>query len=271
MKKFFITLLILIILGGTAFFFGWVQFQVPPGQYGVISSKTHGINPELVRSGEFRWIWYRLLPTNVKIAVFHLEHTKLPFTYSSTLPSGNTYSSFAGISNADFSWNLRGEISFCINPDYLVQIASLNNLLTQSDLDEYLEKISMDIELIILRTLTAISVNDEGSRLENLMSGNTDTQMEQEIKNHYPEINDLKFIIQSAKFPDFILYNQLRLMYEGFLSEQRNYVSSSFGRRAEAHIESQLRYEELERYGGLLTKYPVLLEYLQLGLSKENQ
>jgi len=268
MKKFFITLFILIILGGTAFFFGWVQFQVPPGQYGVISSKTHGIDRELVRSGEFRWIWYRLLPTNVKISVFHLEHSKFPFNYNGALPSGNTYATFAGLTNTDFTWNLQGEISFSINPDYLVRIASLNSLLSQSDLNIYMGKTSKDIEIIIFRTLTAISSLDDGSRLENIMSGNSDYQMEQEIKSKFPEISDFKFTIQSAKFPDFILYSQLRRMYEEFLSEQRNYVSSSFGRRAESHIESQIRLEELERYGGLLTRYPVLLEYMQLGLDR---
>ncbi|MCL2184599.1 MAG: hypothetical protein FWB86_01925 [Treponema sp.] len=268
MKKFFITLFILIILGGAAFFFGWVQFQIPPGQYGVISSKTHGIDQKLVRSGEFRWVWYRLLPTNVKISIFHLEHTKFPFNFNNTLPSGNTYATFAGLSNVDFTWNLKGEISFSLNPEYLVNITSAYSLLSQSDLEAHLEKTAKDIEVIILRTLTEISVSDTG-RLERIMSGNTDPQLEMEIKRKFPEISDFRFMIQSAKFPDFILYTQLRRLYEEFLDEQRDYVTSSFGRRAESHIEAQIRFEELEKYGSLLTKYPVLLEYMQLGLDNQ--
>ena len=266
MKKFIITLLILIIIGGTGFFFGWVQFLVPPGQYGVINSKTHGIDPELVRSGEFRWVWYKLLPTNVKIAVYNIDYSKFPVNFTSTLPSGNTYASFAGLSNADFSWNLKGEIAFNINPDFLIPLTLMHNLASQDDLNAHIERISKDIELIILRTLSTFSSLDDSTRIERILAGNIDVQMEQEIKTNFPEIRDFSLVIHSVKFPDFILYSQLRLMYEEFLTRQREYVTSAFGRRAENHIESQLRFDELERYGELITRYPLLLDYMQLGL-----
>jgi hypothetical protein len=268
MKKFFITMIILIILGGVGFFFGWVQFQVPPGHYGIIISKTHGIDPEPVRSGEFRWIWYKLLPTNVKIAVFNMEYTKFLINFDSTLPSGSTYASFAGLSNADFSWNLKGEIAFNINSDYLVPLAELHNFSGQDSLETYMERIAGEIEQIILRALSSMSSDDDSTRIEKIMSGNGDEQMEREIKTRFPEISDFSFTIQSVRFPDFVLYRQLRGLYEEFLTRQREYVSSSFGRRAENHIEAQLRFDELERYGQLLTRYPVLMEYLQLGLDR---
>jgi hypothetical protein len=271
MKKFFFTILILLVLGGVAFFFGWAQLKVPPGQYGVIISKTHGIAPEPVRSGEFRWLWYKLLPTNVKISVFNLEHTKFSINYNSTLPSGNIYASFVGQPNTDFAWNLTGEIAFRINPDLLVPIAAAHNLTSQEDLNTYLKRIAKDIETIILRTLTSDSSFDDGTRLENIMSGNIDEQMIQEIYKMFPEIHDFSLSIKSAKFPNFILYRQLRLIYEDFLIRQRDYVTANFGRMAETHIQSQLRFDELERYGDLLTRYPILLEYMKLGLNNENQ
>ena len=78
MKKFLITFFILLILAGVFFFLVWVQFSVPVGSYGVIASKTHGVDPQLVKSGEFRWVWYKLIPTNVKIAVFSPEPSAEP-------------------------------------------------------------------------------------------------------------------------------------------------------------------------------------------------
>ena len=260
MKKFLIFMLILTALGGAGFFFGWVQFSVPPGQYGVINSKTHGVDPNIVKSGEFRWIWYKLIPTNVKIAVFNLEHSRFPIDFNSAIPSGDTYSSFVGATNANFSWNLNGEISFNINPQMLVSLAESNNLGSQEDLDNYLKTAARDIELIIIGVLSSA----DSERLEKIMGGNSDSQMEQEIKKRFPEILDFSFVIHTAKFPDFILYRQIRLLYEDFLSMQREYISSSFGTRAESHIEAQLRFEELSRYGELLTKYPILLEYLAM-------
>jgi len=260
MKKFIITLLILLILGGTAFFFGWAQFMVPPGQYGVVISKTHGIDPDLIRSGEFRWIWYKLIPANVKIAVFNPAHVKYPINYNSALPSGDTYASFVGITNVDFSWNLRGDISFKVNPDSLVSLSKSQNLTSQDDLNSYLQSVSQEMEILIISELSSAGTE----RLEQLMSGKNDVQIEQLVKSRFPEIQDFSLIINSARFPDFILYRQIRGLYEDFLSRQREVISSAFGRRAEIHIENQLRFEELERYGDLLTRYPVLLEYLTL-------
>ena len=271
MKKFFITILILIILGGTAFFFGWVQFLVPPGQYGVISSKTHGIDPEPVRSGEFRWVWYKLIPTNVKIAVFNPGYTQFPINFKSKLPSGDAYASFLGLTNADFSWELKGEIAFNINPEYLVRIAELHNLSGQDDLDAYMKKTAKDIEVIILRNLSSISSADDSTRVEQILSGNSDEPMEKEIKDSFREIDNFSFSIQSVKIPDFIFYRQIRLMYEDFLSKQREYVTSGFGRRAENHVQSQLRINELEQYGELLSKYPILLDYIELEQKNRNQ
>jgi hypothetical protein len=262
MKKFLITLLILLIIGGAVFLFGWAQFSVPPGLYGVVNSKTHGFDPDVVRSGEFRWIWYKLIPTNVQIAVFRLEQTKFPVNFNSSLPSGDTYASFAGLTNANFSWELRGEISFRIDPDGLAPLAARNNLLGQEALDEYLQNAAKDIEIIILRTLS--SAGSDSERIERIMSGNHDAEMENEIKSAFPEILDFSFVIHSAKYPDFILYRQLRLLYDEFLASQREYVTAAFGIRAENHIQTQLHFGELERYGELLTKYPILLEYMAL-------
>jgi len=270
MKKFFITILILIVLGGVGFFFGWVQFQVPTGLYGVINSKTHGVDPVPVHSGEFRWIWYKLIPTNVEISLFNLEYMQFPINFNSKLPSGDTYAAFLGLTNADFRWELKGELAFNIKPEYLVRLTVLHHLSSQDDLNAFMQKTAKDIEHIILQNLNSISSADDSARVEKILSGNTDAQMELEIRTEYPEIDKFNFTIQSVKIPDFILYRQLRLMYDEYLAKQREYVTAEFGRRAENHIESQLRINELERYGELLSKYPILLDYLQLGQNHRN-
>jgi len=262
MKKFFITLIILIIIAGTAFMFGWAQFSVPPGKYGVINSKTHGLDQKLVQSGEFCWIWYKLIPTNVKISVFSLEHNKYPIDFNSSLPSGDTYATFIGLTNTDFSWNLKGVLSFKLDPQMLITVVGKNNLTDQNELDAYLQSVAQNIEVLVLRLLS--SHGTDSTRLEQLMSGTSDAELDREVKANFPEICDFSIEIKSAKYPDFVLYRQLRLIYDGFLSSQREYAISSFGKRAENHMETQLRFEELERYGDLLTKYPILLEYLAM-------
>jgi hypothetical protein len=267
MKKFIITLFILAVLGGVGFLIGWVQISVPPGSYGIINSKTHGVDPQVVQSGEFRWVWYKLIPTNAQITVFRLETVKSAIDFNSSLPSGNSYAEFAGLTAKDFSWNLSGEISFSIDPDKLISLVSQNNITTQESLNAYLDDITRNMKIIILRTLT--SVDTDSVRLEKLLSGSHDTEMEKVIKNRFPEIRDFSFVIISAAFPDFVLYRQVRLLYEEFLAMQREYVTAGFAKRAETHIETQLRFGELERYGELLTKYPILMDYLAMTMGKE--
>jgi hypothetical protein len=269
MKKFFITLLILVILGGAVFFIGWVQLAVPPGSYGIIQSKTHGIDPVPVRSGEFRWVWYKLIPTNVKIAVFRLTPQKFSIDFDSSLPSGGSYASFAGLSDADFSWNLNAEISFNLDSEKLVTLAAEQKAVDQETLEAYIQETVQDIKVIILGALS--SAETDASRIERLLSGSSDAEMEKEVYYRFPEIRDFSFVTLNAKYPDFVLYKQIRLLYEDFLEKQREYVTAGFARRAENHIEAQFRFWELEQYGELLTKYPVLLEYLSMNLDKVEQ
>jgi hypothetical protein len=173
-----------------------------------------------------------------------------------------TYASFAGLSNADFSWDIRGEINFNIDPKRLPSLTQIHNLAGQEDLNAYLQNVGQNIESMLLRSLS--SARNDSDRLERIMSGSPDIEIEMEILSFFPEIRDFSFVIHSAKYPDFVLYRQIRLLYEEFLSSQRSYVSSSLARMAETNIEAQLRFNELEKYGDLLTRYPILLEYMAM-------
>ena len=261
MKKFFFTLFLLLVLGGVIFILGWAQYKVPPGSYGIITSKTHGVDPKPVKSGEFQWIWYKLIPSNVQIAVFRLDPVKGSINFNSSLPSGDVYAAFAGL-NVNFSWEFKASFSFSINPDELFHIVTAYNIKDQAALDAYLLGKAQNIENLIMRTFS--SSGTDSIRLENIMSGKKDEELEKEIAVLYPEIMNFSISVQSAKFPDFVLYREVRLLYEDYLKKQRELVTAGFGRKAENHFNMQLHFEELERYGELLTKFPVLLEYLAL-------
>jgi hypothetical protein len=262
MRKFIVTLCILIILAAGVFMLGWAQFSVPPGGYGVVRSKTHGVDPAPVRSGEFRWIWYKLIPTNVAIAVFRLEQTDHRFSIQNSLPSGNSYAAFAGVSPADFSWEISAILGFSINPDKLVQLVSDANIGSQEELAAYQKELAEKIEGLVLRRITGSGF--EAGQLENLLKTGASPELEQEIAGQFPVIQDVSLLVKSARFPDFALYSRIRQLYEDFTAQQREYVATALKGQAETRIDTQLRFGELERYGELLAKYPVLLQYLAL-------
>jgi hypothetical protein len=259
MKKFIAALIILILLGGAVFFFGWAQLTVPPGTYGIMRSKTHGVDPRLIREGEFRWVWYKLIPTNVDIAVYRLDRVEHPFTVKNTLPSGGAYAAFAGIT-ADLSYEVSADLSFSINPDFLISLITDNNIGSQADLDAFETTVAGTIESFILyRTGLA---GEAAGDFEDMFRTGSSPELENAVKESFPYIENINCLIRTAQFPDFALYRQVRGIHEDFLSRQQEYLSGGLMEKAETRIDSRLRFDELARYGELLTKYPVLLQYL---------
>jgi hypothetical protein len=265
MKKFFTTLLFLIIIAGAAVFFGWAQFGIPPDSCGIIRSKTHGLYPYLVQPGEFRWIWYKLIPTNTETTVLRLTPVNYEFTAENALPSGKIYSTFAGI-EGDFSWKINAVISFSINPDAIIPMFSENIISSQEDLTRYERDITRQIEGFILR---CIEQEDNSVQVEALLKEGENPWFENEILNQFPYLSNFSLKVKSAKFPDFFLYRQTKGLFESYVAAQKAYATGDIRERAKNRIDSMFRFDELEQYGALLTKYPILLEYLSMENDKK--
>jgi len=261
MKKFFTTLFFLIILAALGLFFGWAQLGVPPDSYGIIRSKTYGMYPNLVKPGEFRWLWYKLIPTNVTTSVFRLTPVNHEFSAYNTLPSGKIYSAFAGI-NENFSWEIRAAFSFSLQSEALISLVNDNNISNQEELTRYQNDIAEQIQAFILRQIN--TDNDFSHHIETLIKEGESPELEREIQGKFPFITNFSFKIKSAQFPDFALYRQAKELYESYVVFQNNYLSGGLREKAQSRIDSYQRFDELEHYGELLTKYPILLEYLAL-------
>jgi len=254
MKKFLVTLLILVILAALGLFFGWAQQGVPPDAYGLIRSKTHGLDARLIKPGEFRWVWYKLIPTNTATAVFRLNPVSHEFSARGALPSGRVYAAFAGM-EGDFSWEFRAAFSFNLRPESLVPLVAGHNIGDQEELARYERELAADIEAFILRRMNA---------LEGLLKDGENPELERETEGQFPLIENFSLRVKSAQFPDFEQYRQARGLYEAYIALQRDMMSGELREKARNRIESYHRFDELEQYGALLTKYPILLDYLAL-------
>jgi hypothetical protein len=257
MKKIVIAFFIILILGGAAFFFGWVQFRVPPGSYGVMRSKTHGLDTAVIREGEFRWAWYAIIPTNAEIAVFSPKPVEQPIRVTGSLPSGNFYASFAEL-DADFSYEYTGSLSFSVRPDYLPVLMAERGVSNQEDLEAFERRIAGELASFSIRRLGKYA--EEGHDLTKL---STD-KLRDDILREYPYIENPFCSIDTARYPDPALYNSLRKLYEDYLAGQQKSLESGISPPANRHINARLRLDELAKYGELLTKYPILLQYLAL-------
>jgi hypothetical protein len=261
MKKIIVFFVFLIILGGAAFFGGWVQLRVPPGLYGVMRSKTHGLDTRLIREGEFRWVWYKLIPTNVVIQTFSLDTFSQSFRTEGSLPSGDTYTSLAGL-EGDFSYEVSAVFSFNIKPGSLVSLMDEWNITDQAGLDVFEASLADTLEAFVIRRFR-IYAEDEKIAGEILASGAV-SRIQDDVSKAFGDIEHFSCVIQGARFPDFALYYSARSLYEDYLARQREYLQVDVTRSAERRLSSQLRFDELAKYGDLLTKYPILLQYLSI-------
>jgi hypothetical protein len=262
MKKFLIVFLILLALGGTVFFLGWVQLTVPPGSYGVMRSKTHGLDPALIREGEFRWVWYKLIPANTVVQVYRPLREERRLNHRGILPSAAAYSSFSGL-EVDFSYEFDGLLSFSIGPESLIPLILERNISGQDELEAGAGALGEEIGAFVIGKLQEIA-GDEGE-LRLILETGSSPKLEGQIRESFPLVKDPSCRITVVRFPDFGLYSRLRDLYADYVASQREYIARALNENSARHVDSQFRLDELARYGDLLTRYPVLLEYLKLG------
>jgi hypothetical protein len=265
MKKAFGLLVVLVILGGVAFFFGWAQLPVPSGSYGVLRSKTHGVDPEVIREGEFRWVWYKLIPANATTLIFIPNRTSAALVAEGTLPLAATYSEKTGIT-ADFSYIIEADISFAIKPDVLPSLALTRGITDQAALEDYEKSLTREIDFFARERLAAWASQEQLAGREEPYGGlkTLSARLEGEIGDAFVDVENLSFVIRSARMPDFALYAMARSLYGDYLNRQRELLGTAISDQAEWSVNTRLRFDELEKYGKLLTKYPVLLQYLEL-------
>ena len=263
MKKFLVFLVVLVALSGAVFFLGWAHLTVPPGMFGVMRSKIYGLDSQIIQDGEFRWLWYKLIPTNVEISVYTLGPVRHSYRNSGSLPSGQVYTALSGL-DADFSWEVAGEFSFSLKPEALPEITTREYISDDDGLRRAEQDIAARIENLILDRLRAYADNEDEEKLESLILAGSLPDLNREIERAFPQIENLSCTIRTVRYPDFALYRSVKVLYREYLERQSAVLNTEVIQEAERRINSRVRIDELTRYGELLTRYPVLLDYLVL-------
>ena len=263
MKKFWFITIVLIILGGAVFFLGWDQLTVPPGSFGVMRSKTHGLDAQVISDGAFRWIWYKAIPTNVRVSVFTLGPVRRSIRAEGSLSSGETYAALAGL-DADFSWEVQGDIEFRLRPEMLPELSDREHINDNEGLRQYENRLATRIEFLVLQRLIGYAEREDETLFGPAMFIGSIPELNRDILAIYPEIESLDCVIRVVRRPDYALYNAVRELQEEFLAWQSTILEGDLTLEAERRIETRIRLDELTRYGELLTRYPILIQYLFL-------
>ena len=262
MKKLLLILFLLIILGGVAFYFGWVQFKVPPGHYGVMITKTGGVESDVIKPGDFVWRWEALLPTNLELRVFSPDSVTKNISLAGELPAGPTYADFYE-TDADFTYALDVTLSFTCKPDQLPQLVEERDL-QPDELEPFYTQVSEHAA-----SLASTFFREKAGNSGFISSLNFDfTAFEENLlrrlRSRYPEIDFIQVRVKSIKLPDIELYMTARENYFDIIDIRHSIFTERTRQTTEREIEEIERLEILREYGKLLSEYPILLKYLAL-------
>ena len=250
MKAFLIILVILVVLAGTAFYFGWVQILLPPENYAVVFTKIGGYDDQVIRPGEFSWRWERLIPTNMTLYTFDLHPRTLEVSFEGSLPSGQLYSSILP-ENPDFSLSGNVTIQFGIVPESLPALVAEEKLLPEA-LDDFYEAKAEQISNRLMDKLKSATLNQ---------------QMERELAREFPDLKILSLRTETVRVPDLELYELARRSYKELVEIRDRSREEAVARMAveqvrteNARDQERETLEALREYGKLLNEYPILLK-----------
>lgn len=238
MRKFLISLFIVVLFSGFVFYLGWTQIKVAPDEVGVVISKTGGIDEELVLPGVLTWKKEFLLPTNAELKTFKIKPLNQVKEVSGELPSASYYSSALG-NNDIFSYNFKYSISITVSPESLVELLKLNKITCSEDLCEYLSGAADTIAQIATDYILKKAQENPDFRVESLRRDDLFRGLQ--IYKEFPEIEISVLSVTSSKIPDFRLYKKLQ---NKILSEPS--VADSLSYEYEQNIEGILMEENDE-------------------------
>lgn len=263
MRKFFVSLVVLVVAAGVAFYFGWVQFQLPADSYGVIFTKTGGFEQEVVKPGAFVWRWQRLLPTNLTLFVFHLSAQEDRITSEGTLPSGTLYAQFLE-GKPSFSYNITVDVSYVLNPDALPRLM-MDDHVTPKNLDAWYASFSKRLSTAIDSYIAAQAATSPRAAfgLNGLQPG-----MQKELEKHFPEVRFTSVAPRTVEMPDLTLYEKAREQYLAIMGAEEKARQTAAVTKTNLDALAAQKIELLRKYGELFNQYPVLLKFLDLAPAK---
>lgn len=262
MKKLLIGLIVLLILGGVVFYFGWIQFLIPDDGYGVVFSRTHGWEPEAIRPGEFEWRWQRLIPTNMEVYVFDSEPRTVQVDASGSLPSGDIYRTVLA-DEPDLNYEIRAAITVSIAPEALPELAEDEGVRPEN-LESWYETTIDSLRTNAVDKL--VNLLSSGDAVDELSIESIERELLDYLSRRLTQVRIKRVALRSYRVPDFALYQEARSLYHEQLEAETDALIAAAAARADRQARDDEIQRSLRSYGEVLDEYPILLEYFQLGV-----
>lgn len=210
MKKNTLCLIIIILFAAFVFWTGLSQRRIDADSFGVLQTKTSGLNEKPLMAGEFNWNWEFLLPTNANLKLFKINPYNCQKSITGQLPSGPLYSKLINDTyNFDYSFDF--SIGITIAPEAIIQLIKLNQINEQKDLDAYFDQAASTIAQLSANYL--LEKKQENPKFMPESMRKDELMRNIQVFKEFPDIEIYAISISNSKFPDFELYNTLKDNY----------------------------------------------------------
>lgn len=267
MKRFMILLIVLVLLGAAVFGVGYVPIRVPAGTVAVLHSRTSGWDPQPIVGGVFAWRWQLLIPTNTTIHLFPVEPQSVRIRSTTLLPSADLYRSYLE-GQPDLSQEVAVRISYRITPDTLAQLAPAG--MQPDGLAEWYRATSDELGTTALAVAErairsgASTIDETGVTAVAAIAGTLSEEIGERILSRRPDIELTAVVVEELRLPDLDLYRQGREIYNTVNAAREAALTAAVQNAAVRQANLDQRIDTLERYGEIMTSFPVLLEYLDI-------
>jgi hypothetical protein len=261
MKRLIAITVILLVIAALVAGFGYAPVRIPAGGVGVLFSKTSGWDDAPIVAGVWDWRWELLIPTNATIYEFTPETRTVSVESETLLPSAALYSRFL---EGTPSLAQRAEVTvrYRVTPEGFVALAPRG--FSDEGIAGWLSDADARIEMRVLRYVerrVREMMDDTGITPD---PGALGTDLFDELARVFPEIEILTVTVHRLELPDLTLYEIGREAYRVVQASRETALIEAAAREATQESQRDVRISELERYGRVLTEYPVLLEYLEI-------
>jgi len=263
LRKLLIAVVIVLLCGGLAFFFGWTQFSVPAGKYGVMLSKSGGYYPQAITPGAITWRWERLIPSNAQILVFDLTPRHVHYEAEGVLPSAEQYNRILNTQET-FSWSFSIDASVSLKPEQLVAVVTKNTLQTQEALETSIDAhIQAALQTLMYRYVSQLLDNSyEYQQVK------TDYHaLSEKIKEELSKTAGSEYIIEAVTLskitvPDIHTYKLAEQAYNAYEQQREMLLAETAAKEAQYAASEQFQIDRLTKWGDFLAKYPHIIELI---------
>ena len=263
MKKVCIITVIVLACATSVFFFGWTQFSVPAGKYGIMLSKSGGYYPQAIMPGNFTWRWERIVPTNAQILVFDLTPRQVNYAADGMLPSADRYAKVLNTKD-DFSWAFGIDALVTLKAEQLVPVVEKNTIQTQEALESYIDShIRAILQTIMYRYISELIDNPyEYQQVKtdyHLLSEKLRGEL---VKTIGQDFSVEAVTLTKLTIPDIHTYKIAEHAYNTYEQQREMLLAETAAKEAQYAASEQFQIDRLTKWGDFLAKYPNIIELI---------